>query len=72
MNTVHTLSLPEVGFVRLADVLRFIPVGRSTFWKRVKEGEYPQPVKLGKNSTAWRASDIRQLIEKIESQPKAA
>lgn len=58
-------TLPETGFVRVKDVLRLIPVSRSTWWKRVKTGEYPQPVPLGSNTTAWRAEDIRALIAKI-------
>lgn len=40
-----------------------LPIGRSTFLKRVKEGQYPQPVKLGEKTTAWRKSDIMALLE---------
>jgi len=29
----------------------------------VKAGRYPAPVKLGPRVTAWRASDIRSLLE---------
>ena len=42
-----------------------LPVGRTTFLNRVKSGEYPQPVKLGPRSVAWRISDISALLEKI-------
>lgn len=57
--------LPPTGFVRLPTVLQFIPVSRSTWWAGVADGRFPQPVKLGKQATAWRAEDIRELIEKI-------
>ncbi|MCK5680797.1 AlpA family phage regulatory protein [bacterium] len=41
-----------------------IPVGRSSFWKGVAEGRYPQPVKLGGGrTTCWRKSEIMALIE---------
>jgi prophage regulatory protein len=30
----------------------------------VKSGRFPAPVKLGPRTTAWRAEDIRALIEK--------
>jgi prophage regulatory protein len=43
-----------------------LPIGRSTFLKRVKEGEYPQPVKLGEKTTAWRKSDIMALLESFQ------
>lgn len=55
--------LPEVGFVRLPDVLKVYPVSKSHWWAGVKEGRYPKPVKLGPKITAWRVEDIRQLIE---------
>lgn len=42
-----------------------LPIGRTTFLNRVKSGEYPQPIKLGSRSVAWRVEDIRKLIEKI-------
>jgi prophage regulatory protein len=58
-----TTALPQTGFVRLPQVLSFFPVGRSTWWAGVKSGKYPQPVKISPGCTAWRAEDIRALIE---------
>jgi len=59
----ENVNLPEQGFVRLATILKMIPVGRSTWWAGVKSGRFPKGVKLGKNTTAWKAEDIRQLME---------
>jgi len=56
-------TLPETGFIRLPEVLKYIPVGKSTWWAGCKSGRYPRPVKLGTRITAWRAEDIRALIE---------
>ena len=56
--------LPETGFVRLSTILKIIPVGRTTWWSGIKTGRFPKPVKLGSRITAWRAEDIRELIEK--------
>lgn len=56
-------SLPTSGFLRIPEVLRYYPVSRSTWWAGVRSGRYPQPVNLGKRCTAWRAEDIRDLIE---------
>ena len=58
--------LPETGFVRLSTILKLIPVGKTTWWAEVKSGRYPKPVKLSKRTTAWRAEDIRVLIEKMQ------
>lgn len=60
-----THSLPETGFIRLANLLAPdgpIPVSKSTWWLGVKTGRFPKSVKLGPRITAWRAEDIRALI----------
>lgn len=59
-------TLPETGFLRLSEVLKYIPIGRTTWWNGVKSGKYPKSVKLGKRITAWRAEDIRTLIDKVQ------
>ena len=65
--TDNSASLPIEGFVRLSTILKVIPVGKSTWWSKVKSGEYPQPVKLGARTTAWRVEDIRELIDDYSS-----
>lgn len=56
-------QLPATGFVRVADIIKVIPVGKSTWWAGVKEGRFPQPVKLSTRTTAWRVEDIRAWME---------
>jgi len=58
LNTI----LPQTGFLRIGTVLQLIPISRSAWWAGVKSGKYPPAVKLGPNTTAWRAEDIRALI----------
>jgi prophage regulatory protein len=55
--------LPDAGFVRLPKVLDVYPVSRSTWWQGVKDGRFPQPVKISDRITAWRVSDIRRLLD---------
>jgi prophage regulatory protein len=60
-------TLPADGFVRLPSIIGPggpIPVSKSTWWKGIQDGRYPQPVKLGPRITAWRVDDIRALIER--------
>jgi predicted DNA-binding transcriptional regulator AlpA len=56
--------LPETGFVRLPTILKIIPVSKSTWWNGVKSGQFPKAVKIGERITAWRAEDIKKLVEK--------
>ena len=70
-------TLPETGYLRLSQIIgqpkasppipAIIPVSKSTWWSGVKSGRYPAPVRhLGQRITAWRAEDIRALIDKTE------
>ena len=52
----------EFELLRLSTVLQLIPVSKSAWWQGVKEGRFPQPLKLGPRTTVWRAEDLRKLI----------
>lgn len=59
---------PTSGFIRLPEVLKLIPVGKSTWWNGVKSGRFPKAVKLGSRTTAWKAEDINDLINQFSNQ----
>lgn len=64
-NPIKRLS--QTAFLRLPEVLKIIPVSKSTWWAGVKTGKYPRPVKLSERCTAWRSADILRLIEEINA-----
>lgn len=55
-------NLPDEGYARLPQVLAAFPVSKSTWYAGIKSGKFPPPVKLGPRTTAWRVSDIRNLL----------
>ena len=61
-------NLPEVGYLRLSQILNIIPVSRSAWWEGCRSGIYPKPVKLGPRTTAWRVEDIRELMDHINKE----
>ena len=60
--TCDVVRLPETGFLRQPQVLVFVPISRSTLWRRIQAGTFPGPVKLSARVTAWRAEDVRNWI----------
>ena len=48
--------------LRLPQVLELIPISRASWWRGVREGRFPAPVKLGPRTTAWRLSDVMALV----------
>ena len=61
-QTGKVVRLPETGFLRQPQVLVFVPISRSTLWRRIQAGSFPGPVKLSARVTAWRAEDVRNWI----------
>jgi predicted DNA-binding transcriptional regulator AlpA len=58
-------TFPSSGLVRLSAILAPfgpIPVSKSTWWAGVRDGRFPQPLKLGPRTTVWRVEDIRALF----------
>lgn len=69
-NTVPTVALLKLWQIignpkAVPPVPALLPVGRTTFLNRVKDGTYPQPIKLGPRSIAWRTSDILAILEQL-------
>lgn len=64
----NTPTLPATGFLRLHQVLKFIPVGKTAWYAGIKAGRFPEPVSLGPRTAAYRVEDIRTLIERLGAQ----
>jgi len=64
-------EFPRTGLVRLKQILAPIgpiPVSKSTWWNGVKEGRFPQSIKLSPNTTVWKVEEIRALFEDPDSE----
>lgn len=56
-------SIPPSGYLRVSQIVRILPLSRSTVWRKVRAGTFPRPVKLSDNVTAWPVTDLRAWIE---------
>jgi prophage regulatory protein len=64
-------------FARLPTVLQATGLGRSTIYRLMADGAFPQPVHLGPRAVAWRWSDLDQWSASRQSdscglRPRAA
>jgi predicted DNA-binding transcriptional regulator AlpA len=62
------MDIPEFGFLRLNDVLRIIPVSKTTWYNGVRSGRFPKGIRLSQNIVVWRVEDIKNLVKKIEEE----
>ena len=59
--------------LRIRDVAGLTGLGKTTIWRRTKEGKFPAPIKEGKMITAWVEDEVRAWIDaKIASRDQAS
>ena len=57
------LVMPHEGYVRLPAILVFLSIGKTAFYSGIKAGIFPQPIKLTKRTSVWKAQDIRKIVD---------
>ena len=65
----------DVGFagkrvLRLPEVLKMTGISRASVYKRLKEGTFPQPIRLGPRTVGWRLSDLDLWLSSPEREWK--
>lgn len=65
ISTLGYLRLNQIIGDKKQNIPPIIPVGRTTWFRGVKDGLYPQPIKLSKRTIAWRAEEIQKLVEDL-------
>lgn len=52
----------NMKLIRIKDVMERTGLARSTIYKYISLGQFPQPIKLGTRSVAWVESEINTWI----------
>ena len=60
---VNENPLTPGRLLRIKDVLKIIPISKSSFYAGIKAGKYPAPIKLGKRTSAWRSDSLILIVE---------
>ena len=63
--------VPEKGFLRIWHIIGdekrgippLLPISESSWWKGIKAGRYPKPIKLGERTAVWRVEDVMAIGE---------
>lgn len=71
-NTPEPTPALDNDFQRLPLLIRerqlleeIVPWHRSTLWAKVKNGEFPKPIRLGPGSVAWRREDCAEWYRSL-------
>jgi prophage regulatory protein len=68
-KTIPNLGeLPANGYVRQSQLIpAIIPVSSATFWRWIKAGKFPAPVKLSERVSAWPVESVRAWLAAQEA-----
>jgi predicted DNA-binding transcriptional regulator AlpA len=66
-RTSPTIHETQAEYLRLKDLLKFLPFSSATIWRKSKKGEFPAPVKLSEGITAWKTSAVREYLQSKEA-----
>ena len=64
------MNVPEQAILRWRDVIRMVRLSRVTIWRRMKDGDFPKPVRLGgprSRAVGWRRTDIDRWLNDLSS-----
>ncbi len=64
------VDLPDFALVSVKEIQKILGISRSAWLKGVKDGYYPQPVRLTPRTVRWRLQDIRHLVENAAAAAK--
>lgn len=60
-RTSASSATPDAGgFMRMASVVRFTGLGRTTIYRLMDQHCFPQPVRLGPRAVGWRRADVER------------
>ena len=55
-------SVNERRILRMPEVCHITGLGKSTIYKKLADGLFPDPVRLGPRAMGWRANDIDKWL----------
>jgi predicted DNA-binding transcriptional regulator AlpA len=57
-------SNEPLRLLRFRQLREIIPWSRTTCWRAVRERRFPAPVRLSKNTVAWRSDEVFEWLER--------
>lgn len=55
-------QMPITGMGRAKDILPYLPFGRTTLWKLIKEGKFPSPIRISNRMSCWKYEAVREWL----------
>lgn len=53
----------QAKILRIRDVMSAVGLKKTAIYDKIKEGEFPKPVKLGSRASGWVAGEVQAWVE---------
>ena len=61
----------EKLYYRINELTEILSLGKSTIWGLMKEGKFPQSIKISQGVTAWNSKDIHRWVNEQSNKEEA-
>ncbi|TDP63005.1 helix-turn-helix transcriptional regulator [Roseateles toxinivorans] len=61
-QSLHAVQLSD-ALLRIQTVAQATGLSDATIYRKLAAGEFPEPIRLGKRCTRWKAADVRTWIQ---------
>lgn len=68
---LEIINVPE-ALLRVETVMVLCGKSRPTILRHVREGQFPQPLRINPRCTRWRAADVKAWLQAQAQQGEAA
>lgn len=58
------------GFLRSKEICERLSIGRTTLWRLIQEGKFPQGFQLGKRIRVWNIKDVEAFEASMSASTK--
>ena len=61
----------EKLYYRINELTEILSLGKSTIWGLMKEGKFPQSIKISQGVTTWNSKDIHNWVNEQSNKEEA-
>ncbi|WP_087548252.1 helix-turn-helix transcriptional regulator [Acinetobacter sp. WCHA39] len=62
MGVTHNFNIDRR--VRAKEFMTLLSIGRTKFYRMIKKGEIPQPIRVSEKEVFWHESSVKKVVEK--------
>lgn len=65
MQEETTISKPDERFVSAREFYSRLGIGKTTFYKKIRDGKLPKPIRLTERKVVWPLGQINLIMQRI-------